>query len=67
MQVETFYYWNILNFLIMPVLVLVSQLEVYYKLDRFLSVLTAQQIVTDARWDTNKTTLCCLAVFQTFC
>ena len=29
-----------------PVLVLVSQLEVYYKLDRFLSVLTAQQIVT---------------------
>ena len=33
-RIKSFYYWNTSNFLIMPVLV--SQLEVYYKLDRFL-------------------------------
>ena len=43
-----------LKFWILPVLV--SQLEVYYKVDRLLTVLTAQQITTTAWW---KTTLFC--------
>ena len=36
---------------------LVFQLEVYYKLDRLLTGLTAQQIGTTARWYSNKTSL----------
>ena len=42
-------------FWIMPVVA--SHLEVYYKSDRLPTVLTAQQIVTDARWDSNQATL----------
>ena len=38
-------------------LVMVSQLEVYYKLDRLLTGLTAQQKGTTARWYSNKTSL----------
>ena len=37
--------------------VMVSQLEVYYKLDRLLTGLTAQQSITTAQRDSNKTTL----------
>ena len=44
-----------LNFWIPPVLV--SQLEVYYKVDRLLTGLTAQQKGTTARWYSNKTSL----------
>ena len=36
---------------------MVSQLEVYYKIDRVLTGLTAQQITTTDRWDSNKTSL----------
>ena len=45
-----------LNFGIPPVLVF--QLEVYYKVDRLLIGLTAQQKGTTARWYSNKTSLC---------
>ena len=38
-------------------LVLVFQLEVYYKLDRLLTGLPAQQKGTTARWYSNKTSL----------
>ena len=44
-----------LNFGIPPLLVI--QLEVYYKLDRVLAGLTAQQKGTTARWYSNKTSL----------
>ena len=44
-----------LNFGISPVLV--YQLEVYYKVDRLLTGLTAQQKGTTARWYSNKTSL----------
>ena len=44
-----------LKFWILPVLV--SQLEVYYKVDRLPTGLTAQQIGTTARWYLNKTPL----------
>ena len=44
-----------LNFGISPVLVF--QLEVYYKADRLLTGLTAQQKGTIARWYSNKTSL----------
>ena len=50
-----FYLNSTLNFGIPPVLVF--QLEVYYKVDRLLTGLTAQQIGTTARWYSNKTPL----------
>ena len=37
--------------------VFVFQLEVYYKVDRLLTGLTAQQKGTTARWYSNKTSL----------
>ena len=37
--------------------VLVFQLEVYYKVDRLLTGLTAQKKGTTARWYSNKTSL----------
>ena len=42
--------------------VLVSQSEVYYKVDRLLAGLTSQQIGTTARWYSNKTPLCPITV-----
>ena len=51
--VELFYFNSTLNFGIPPVLVV--QVEVYYKLERLLTGLTAQQIGTTARWYSNKT------------
>ena len=50
-----FYLNSTLNFGIPPVLVF--QLEVYCKVDRLLTGLTAQQIGTTARWYSNKTSL----------
>ena len=50
-----FYLNSTLNFGI-P-LVLVFQLEVYYKVDRLLTSLTAQQKGTTAQWYSNKTSL----------
>ena len=50
-----FYLNPSLNFGIQPVLVF--QLKVYYKVDRLLTGLTAQQIGTTARWYLNKTPL----------
>ena len=41
----------------MAVSVLVSQSEVYYKVDRLLTGPTAQQKGTTARWYSNKTSL----------
>ena len=41
----------------MAVSVLVSQTEVYYKVDRLLTGPTAQQKGTTARWYSNKTSL----------
>ena len=38
--------------------VMVFQFEVYYKVDRLLTGLTAQQKGTTARWYSNKTSLC---------
>ena len=55
-QLELFYLNSTLNFGIPPVLVF--QLEVYYKVDRLLTGLTAQQKGTTARWYSNKTSLC---------
>ena len=52
---EIFYLNSTLNFVIPPVLVF--QVEVYYKVDRLLSGLTAQQKGTTARWYSNKTSL----------
>ena len=50
-----FYLNSTLNFGIPSVLVF--QLEVYYKVDRLLTGLTAQQIGTTASWYLNKTPL----------
>ena len=50
-----FYLNSNLNFEIPPVLVF--QLEVYYKVDRLLTGLTAQQKGTTAQWHSNKTSL----------
>ena len=50
-----FYLNSTLNFGILPVLVF--QLEVYYKLDRLLTGLTAQPKGTTVRWYSNKTSL----------
>ena len=50
-----FYLNSTLNFGIPPVLVF--QLEVYYKVDRLLTGLTAQQKGTTAQWYSNKTSL----------
>ena len=50
-----FYLNSTLNFGIPPVLVF--QLEVYYKVDRPLTGLTAQQKGTTAQWYSNKTSL----------
>ena len=47
-QVEMFYLNSTLNFGIPPVLVF--QLEVYYKVDKLLTGLTAQQKGTTDRW-----------------
>ena len=48
--------WNsTLNFGIAPVLVF--QLDVYYKVDRLLTGLTAQPKGTTAQWYSNKTSL----------
>ena len=55
LTLEMFYLNSTLNFGIPPVLVF--QLEVYYKVDRFLTGLTAQQKGTTARWYSNKTSL----------
>ena len=54
-KLESFYHWNTLNFSIMPIFV--SQSEVYYKVDRFLTDLTAQLSSATARLDSNRTTL----------
>ena len=48
-----FYLNSTLNFGIPPLLVF--QLEVYYKVDRLLTGLTAHQKGTTARWYSNKT------------
>ena len=50
-----FYLNSTLNFGIPPVLVF--QLEVYYKVDRLLTGITAQQKGTTAQWYSNKTSL----------
>ena len=49
------FYFFTLNFGIPPVLVF--QFEFYYKVDRLLTGLTAQQKGTTARWYSNKTSL----------
>ena len=54
-MVELFYLNSTLNFGIPTVLVF--QLEVYYKVDRLLTGLTAQQIGTTARCYSNKASL----------
>ena len=54
-ELEMLYLNSTLNFGIPPVLVF--QLEVYSKLDRLLTGLTAQQKGTPARWYSNKTSL----------
>ena len=58
---ELFYLNSTLNFGIPTVLVF--QLEVYYKVDRLLTGLTAQQKGTTARWYSNKTSLDNFALF----
>ena len=50
-----FYLNSTLDFGIPPVLVF--QLEVYYRVDRLLTGLTAQQKGTTAQWFSNKTSL----------
>ena len=57
-----FYLNSTLNFGIPPVLVF--QLEVYYKVDRLLTGLTAQQKGTTAPWYSNKTSLLSLPCRQ---
>ena len=54
-NIEMFYLNSTLNFGIPPVFVF--QLEVYYKVDRLLTGLIAQQKGTTARWYSNKTSL----------
>ena len=53
--IELFYLNSTLNFGI-PI-VFLFQLEVYYKADRLLTGLSAQQKGTTARWYSNKTSL----------
>ena len=53
--IEMFYLNSTLNFGIPPVLVF--QLEVYYKVDRLLTGLSAQQKGITAQWYSNKTFL----------
>ena len=53
LDVEMFYLNSTLSLGIPPVMVF--QLEVYYKVDRLLTSLTAQQKRTAARWYSNKT------------
>ena len=60
-QIELFYLNSTLNFGI-PI-VLVFQLEVYYKVDRLLTGLTAQHKGTTARWHSNETFLYFVATF----
>jgi len=55
LYIELFKLNSTLNFGIPTVLVF--QLEVYYKVDRLLTGLTAQQKGTTARWYSNKTSL----------
>ena len=55
-QIEMFYLISTLHFGIPPVLVF--QLDIYYKVDRLLTGLTAQPKGTTARWYLNKTSLC---------
>ena len=55
MLIEMFYLNSTLNFGIPPVLVF--QLVVYYKVDRLLTGLTAQQKGTTAQWYSSKTSL----------
>ena len=55
-EIEMFYLNSTSNFGIPPVLVF--QLQVYYKVDRLLTGLTAQPKGTAARWYSNKTSLC---------
>ena len=66
-----FYLNSTLNFGIPPALVF--QLEVYYKVDRPLTGLTAQQKGTTAQWYSNKTSLLsilkqnpCLSIIKLF-
>ena len=59
-----FYLNSTLNFLIPPVLVF--QLEVYYKVDRLLTGITAQQKGTTARWYSNKISLLILIQLAKF-
>ena len=54
-EIKMFYLNSNLNFGIPPVLAF--QLEVYYKVDRLLTDLTAQQKGATARWYSNKTSL----------
>ena len=54
-DIEMFYLNSTLNLGIPPVLVF--QIEVYYKIDRLLTGLTAQQKGIAARWYSNKTPL----------
>ena len=54
-DLEMFYLNSTLNIGKPPVLVF--QLEVYFKVDRLLTGLTAQQKGTTARWYSNKTSL----------
>ena len=54
-KVEMFYLNSALNFGIQPVLVF--HLAVYYKVNRLLTGLTAQQKGTTARWYSNITSL----------
>ena len=61
---EIFYLNSNLNFGILPVMVF--QLEVYYKVDSFLTGLTAQQKGTDAQWYSNKTSICILGMLGEF-
>ena len=59
---ELFYLNSTLNFGIPTVLVF--QLEVYYKVDRLLTGLTAQQKGTTARWYSNKSSLRHFEIFN---
>ena len=60
-SIEIFYLNSTLNFGIPTVLVF--QLEIYYKLDRLLTGITAQQKGTTAQWYSNKTSLYDLCVY----
>ena len=59
-MVELFYLNSTLNFGIPTVLVF--QLEVYYKVDRLLTGLTAQPKGTTAQWYSNKTSLFTISI-----